>query len=95
MRMTFEIFPTKNIMLRCVDIINTSLEKINYFLENNKIHNEIVITVKEVNDRGEIINNHKYLLTKENKHMLFNINDNGKIYVFSPACRFGYDVLER
>lgn len=82
MSMSFEIYPTKKINLECFDLISISLKMFNCFLENNGIYNNIAVTVQEMNNKGEVDDTPKYMLTDEGKHMAFNINDIGEIYVF-------------
>lgn len=82
MSMSFEIFPTKKKKPNCDEIIKYSVQLFNAFLKKEKILQEIDITTKEVTADNEVYTNPISLALKENYHTVFNLNEEGEVYVF-------------
>lgn len=82
MSMSFEIFPTKKRKPNCDEIIKCSVELFIEFLEKEKISQGINITTKEVTADNVIYTNPIFLVWKENSHTVFNLNEEGEVYVF-------------
>ncbi|MGN0160576.1 MAG: hypothetical protein ACI4AQ_04220 [Lachnospiraceae bacterium] len=82
MSMSFEIFPTKKRKPNCDEIIKYSVELFIEFLEKEKISQGIDITTKEVTADNVIYTNPISLVWKENSHTVFNLNEEGEVYVF-------------
>lgn len=82
MSMSFEIFPTKKKKPNCDEIIKYSVELFSEFLKREKISQKIDITAIEVTADNAVYNNPIYLVLKENYHTVFNLNEEGEVYVF-------------
>lgn len=82
MSMSFEIFPTKKKKPNCDEIIKYSVELFIEFLKKEKISQGIDITIKEVTADNAIYTNPISLAWKENSHTVFNLNEEGEVYVF-------------
>lgn len=82
MSMSFEIFPTKKKKSNCDEIIKYSVELFSEFLKREKISQKIDITAIEVTADNAVYNNPIYLVLKENYHTVFNLNEEGEVYVF-------------
>lgn len=82
MGMSFEIFPTKKRKPNCDEIIKYSVELFIEFLEKEKISQGIDITTKEVTADNVIYTNPISLVWKENSYTVFNLNEEGEVYVF-------------
>lgn len=82
MSMSFEIFPTKKKKPNCDEIIKYSVELFSEFLKREKISQKIDVTAIEVTADNAVYNNPIYLVLKENYHTVFNLNEEGEVYVF-------------
>ena len=82
MSTSFEVFPTLNTRVKCLDLINESLDKFQNFLERNRIKKYIKVTVQEEGIKGNLITNPIYISNDENRYTILNINDIGEIYIF-------------
>ena len=80
--MSFEIFPTKKKKPNCDEIIKYSVELFSEFLKREKISQKIDVTAIEVTADNAVYNNPIYLVLKENYHTVFNLNEEGEVYVF-------------
>lgn len=82
MSMSFEIFPTKKGKPNCDEIIKYSVELFSEFLNKEKISRGIDITTREVTADNAVHMNPISLVLKENSHIVFNLNQEGEVYVF-------------
>lgn len=82
MSMSFEIFPTKKRKPNCDEIIKYSVELFSEFLKKKKISQGIDITTREVTADNVVHTNPISLVLKEDSHTVFNLNEEGEVYVF-------------
>lgn len=82
MSMSFEIFPTKKRKPNCDEIIKYSVELFSEFLKRKKISQGIDISTREVTADNTVHTNPISLVLKENSHTVFNLNEEGEVYVF-------------
>lgn len=82
MSMSFEIFPTKKKKPNCDEIIKYSVELFSEFLKKEKISQGIDITTREITADNKVYTNPISLVLKENYHTVFNLNEEGEVYVF-------------
>jgi len=80
--MSFEIFPTKKRKPNCDEIIKYSVELFSEFLKKEKISQGINITTREVTVDNAVYTNPISLVLKEDSHTVFNLNEEGEVYVF-------------
>lgn len=80
--MSFEIFPTKKRKPNCDEIIKYSVELFSEFLKKKKISQGIDITTREVTADNVVHTNPISLVLKEDSHTVFNLNEEGEVYVF-------------
>ena len=82
MSTSFEIFPTKKKKPNCDEIIEYSVRLFSEFLEKEKISQRINIITKEVNANNDVFINPSFLVSKEKCHTVFNLNEEGEVYIF-------------
>lgn len=82
MSVSFEIFPTKKKALNCNEIIRYSVQLFSEFLKEKNISQGINIIAKEVTDDNEVYINPDFLVLEESYHTVFNLNEEGEVYVF-------------
>lgn len=82
MSMSFEILPTKRKMISCDEIVKCSTQLFRRFLNKEKILHNINIITKEVTENNEVHISPAILTLKENFYTVFNLNEEGKAYVF-------------
>lgn len=82
MSMSFEIFPTKKRKPDCDEIIKYSVELFSEFLKRKEIAQGIDITTREVTADNTVHTNPNSLVLKEDSHTVFNLNEEGEVYVF-------------
>ena len=82
MSLNFEIFPTNNKKPNCDELIKYSLQLFNEFLEKEKIVQDISIITRAVTNDKEVYTNPVCLTLKENCYTVFNLNNEGEVYVF-------------
>ncbi|MBQ8528095.1 MAG: hypothetical protein IJ429_06430 [Lachnospiraceae bacterium] len=80
--MSFDVFPTKNKIPKCDEIIRYSVRLLRDYLKREKIDKDIEISAIEVSDTKEIHINPTNLTLNEKCHTTFNLNDEGEAYVF-------------
>lgn len=80
--MSFEIFPTKKNKPKCDEIIKYSVQLFSEFLKKEKISQGIDITTREVTADDKVYTNPLSLVLKENDYTVFNLNEEGEVYVF-------------
>lgn len=82
MSMSFEIFPTKKLKPNCDEVIKCSVKLFNKFLKKEKILKSIDITTREIIADNEVYINPISLVSNENHYTVFNLNEEGEVYVF-------------
>lgn len=82
MSMNFYIFPTKAMRLNCDEIIKYAVNLFSDYLKREKISQEIHITVREISTDKEVNTNPICLTSKEDYYTVFNLNNEGEVYVF-------------
>lgn len=82
MSTSFEVFPTKLNKPKCDEIIKYSVQLFNEYMKKEKILQDIEITVIEVSADNEVNTNPFSLVLKEDDYMVFNLNEEGEVYVF-------------
>lgn len=82
MSMSFEIFPTTKKKPKCDEIIKYSVQLFNEYMKKEKILRDIEITVIEVSADNEVYTNPLSLILKEDGYTVFNLNEEGEVYVF-------------
>ena len=82
MSMSFEIFPTKKKTPNCNEVIEYSAHLFNEFLKKENISQKINIITREVTSDKKICTNPTSLVLDENCHTVFNVNEEGEVYVF-------------
>lgn len=82
MSMNFEIFPTKKRKPDCDEIIRYSVELFSEFLKKEKISQGIEIDTREVTVDNAVHTNPISLALKEDSYTVFNLNEEGEVYVF-------------
>lgn len=81
MSRTFEVLPTKDSKIKCVEVINSSIELLNNFLNNSGVSQKFKVTVKEI-AKEKIDYRPQYLTFEEGKYMVFDVNNEGEVYIF-------------
>ena len=82
MSMSFEIFPTKKKTPSCNDVIEYSVQLFSEFLKKENISQTINISTREVTSDNKVCTNPISLVLDENCHTVFNVNEEGEVYVF-------------
>ena len=82
MSMSFEVFPTKIKKPECDEIIKYSVQLFKEFMKKEKISQGIDITTREVSADNSVHANPLSLVAKENCYTVFNLNEEGEVYVF-------------
>lgn len=100
MSMNFEIFPTKKYTPNCSEIIKYSVELFSEFLKKENISQRLDISVIEVTDNSSVYTKPISLVLKNNYHTVFNLNDEGEVYVFYHKLTdldrdFWYEELQK
>lgn len=80
--MSFEIFPTKNRIPKCDEIMQYSIQLFSNFMKRERIDKDIEITIQEVSDSEEVHTNPTDLVINEKHYTVFNLNEEGEVYVF-------------
>ncbi len=88
MSISFEIFPTTEKIPKCEEITEYSINLFNGFIQNENIVYDIKCKVTEVSFDSKKCEKPVFLTSNEEKYTIFNINEEGKIYVF-------YDKIEK
>lgn len=82
MSISFEIFPITKKIPKCEEVIEYSINLFNGFIQNENIVYDIKCKVTEVSfDNKECIKP-VFLTSSEEKYTIFNVNEEGEIYVF-------------
>lgn len=82
MSMNFEVFPTKKNIPKCNEIIKYSMQLFREFMHREKLIYDIEITTREVSVDKKVLKGTNDLVSKENHYTVFNINEEGEVYVF-------------
>ena len=82
MSLSFEIFPTKKKIPNCDEVIKCSVQLFSEFLEKENISCSLNIIISEVTSKKNICTNPVSLVLNENGHTVFNVNEEGEVYVF-------------
>lgn len=82
MSMSFEIFPTKKKAPSCNDVIEYSVQLFSEFFKKENISQTININTREVTYDNKVCTNPISLVLDENCHIVFNVNEEGEVYVF-------------
>lgn len=81
MSTNFEVLPTRKKKIECSELINSSMDLFNRFLEKENINTKLEITVKEVvNDKIDFTP--RYLISEESKYTLLEVDKQGELYIF-------------
>ncbi len=80
--MNFEVFPTTKRKPNCNELIRYSVELFSEFLKKKKISLKVNIITKEVTADNKVYLNPISLVLNENNHTVFNVNQEGEVYVF-------------
>lgn len=82
MSMNFEVFPTKNNIPKCNEIIKYSMHLFSEFMHREKLIYDMEVTTREVSGDKKVLKKTNDLVSKENCYTVFNINEEGEVYVF-------------
>ena len=82
MSMSFEVFPTKQGIPVCDDIIDYSAILFNEFLQQEKIACDIEITASELSVDNQVRTKASHLVSTQNNYTVFEVNKEGGAYVF-------------
>lgn len=82
MSMSFEIFPTKRQIPRCDEIIQHSALLFSEFMQRENMAYDIRITAREVSDDKKVCMAPVNLVSSQEHHTVFNLNEEGEVYVF-------------
>ena len=85
---SFEIFPTTKKIPKCEEVNEYSINLFNGFIQNENIVYDIKCKVTEVSFDSKKCKKPVFLTSNEEKYTIFNINEEGEIYVF-------YDKIEK
>ena len=88
MSISFEIFPTTKKIPKCEEVNEYSINLFNGFIQNENIVYDIKCKVTEVSLDSKKCKKPVFLTSNEEKYTIFNINEEGEIYVF-------YDKIEK
>lgn len=88
MSISFEIFPTTKKIPKCEEVNEYSINLFNGFIQNENIVYDIKCKVTEVSFDSKKCKKPVFLTSNEEKYTIFNINEEGEIYVF-------YDKIEK
>lgn len=88
MSISFEIFPTTKKIPKCEEVNEYSINLFNGFIQNENIVYDIKCKVTEVSFDSKKCKKPAFLTSNEEKYTIFNINEEGEIYVF-------YDKIEK
>ncbi len=81
MSKVFEVLPTIKNTPNCNEIVRRATELFMNYLKDNNISKSININIYEV-DGNNIIKNPQLLTMRDKSYTVFNINNEGEIYVF-------------
>lgn len=82
MSMSFEVFPTRNKVPDCDEIILYSVQLFSEFMKRENIAQNIKITVSEVSIDNEICQKPISLTSNENYCTVIKLNEVGEVYVY-------------
>lgn len=88
MSISFEIFPITKKIPKCEEVNEYSINLFNGFIQNENIVYDIKCKVTEVSFDSKKCEKPVFLTSNEGKYTIFNINEEGEIYVF-------YDKIEK
>lgn len=88
MSISFEIFPITKKIPKCEEVNEYSINLFNGFIQNENIVYDIKCEVTEVSFDSKKCEKPVFLTSNEGKYTIFNINEEGEIYVF-------YDKIEK
>ena len=100
MSTSFEVFPTSKKELKCDEIIEYSAKLFRDFLKRKNISYKIDITAREVTADNKVSKRPLSLVKNENCHTVFNLNEEGEVYVFYHKFTeldktFWYEEMQR
>ena len=81
MSTNFEVLPTRKKKIECSELINSSMDLFNRFLEKENLNMKLEIVVKEV-ENDKIDFSPRYLISDEGKYTLLEVDKQGEIYIF-------------